>query len=107
MLDAYYRLPYNYVGFIWKIVVWCCFPSFLPLPRVFFFSRLNKANPLAFSPFIFLFLGNGPISTYLLSIPEFLKHSRDPLQGSGVLGMGEALALVSQLRHHFLGYSTY
>lgn len=87
LLGASYRLPCNYVGFIWKIVVWCCFPSFLPLPRFFSPPRLNKANSLAFSPFIFLFLGTGPISTSLLSIPEFLKPSRDPLQGSGVLRM--------------------
>lgn len=65
--------------------------SFLPSsPWIFFFPRLNKANSLAFSPFIFLFLGTGPISTSLLSIPEFLKHSRDPFResGNGTISLG-------------------
>lgn len=63
------RLFCNYGGFIWKIAVWWCYPTLIPLLDSF---KLNKANSLAFSPFIFLSLGPGPISAccYPAIVPE-------------------------------------
>lgn len=79
------------IGFL--IIMWVLFgkllfgvvflPSFLSLD--FFSPRLNKANPRASSPFIFLFLGTGPISTSLLSVPEFSETQQRPSPGARCL----------------------
>lgn len=96
------RLLSNYGGFIWKIAVWCCFlHSFVSLG---FFFRLNKANSLAFSTFIFLSLGPGPTSTHLppATGPE-TQQSPSLARSSGSLGMGRGFHLVIKRGRHFWG----